>query len=138
MKRETGRRVQQLLFVVVVSCLLFTLPMYLEADTEIKSSETTTQQSKLPDKQDNTNNKDGTITIGISIMSAAPTLAVCLGYFALILLARYFWIILPNNRYLQTYAEEVRAQFAIEQDKPDEESKVEKAIKPEILFLQCL
>jgi len=60
---------------------------------------------------------------------------ICIGYLALLLVARSIWVVLPNNRYLRAYAEMVKAQSKIEQDKPDKKSPEEKAIIPEITRL---
>ena len=73
-----------------------------------------------------------TICDGICVSSATPTLVVCAIYFLLLLLARFTWIVLPNNQYLRIYAEEVKAQLVIEQDNPAVQTKVEETIKPAI------
>jgi hypothetical protein len=73
-----------------------------------------------------------TICDGICVSSANPMLIVCAIYFLLLLLARFTWIVLPNNQYLRIYAEEVRAQLVIEQDNPAVQTKVEETIKPAI------
>lgn len=57
---------------------------------------------------------------------------VCTIYFILLLLARFTWIVLPNNQYLRIYAEEVKAQLIIEQDNPAVQTRVEDTIKPAI------
>lgn len=66
--------------------------------------------------------------------STAPLmlLLVCAIYFIFLLVARYTWIVLPNNQYLRIYAEEVKAQLVIEQDNPAVQTRVEKTIKPAI------
>ncbi len=57
---------------------------------------------------------------------------ICAAYLIAVLLARYFWIVLPNNHYLREYACEIEGQFQMEQERPQQLNEREKSVKKEV------
>ena len=57
---------------------------------------------------------------------------ICAAYLIAVLLARYFWVVLPNNHYLREYACEIEGQFQMEQEHPQQLNEREKSVRKEV------